>query len=319
MKFALTGLLLLGMLTRGWAQSDYLKFTDYTMGQPLINPAAIGLDAGVAGVLMYQSCFETTDLRPNTGIFNINSALKNKGLAGGVSFIYDKYGPYEKLSAYLQGSYKLKVNEGKFLFFGLQAGLNYVSNDPSKYNLKDDEPLLQQQVKLSQPNIGFGLHFVTEKYYLGLALPELLYNYVNNNGDKESGLISEKLRFFAYGGVKLNMSANVKLEPYTYWVYSEMDDLQVDIGGRLWYKDLFTFGLQYRTKQSVGVMARVRLLDELWLGYAFENDSEAAVNFNSRQEIGLTFRFGKGKKKMDGGSGGVNDVYDNTINSVRYF
>lgn len=299
-----------------FAQSEYLKFTDYTLAQPLINPSVMGIETGLSGLMMYQSCFEKTDYRPALGAFNINSSISDKGLGGGVTIIYDKYGPYQKMAAYLAGSYRLKVNEGKYLFFGLQAGVNYVSNDPSKYVLHDDsETLLMEKINLTQPNFGFGLHYKAEKYYLGFSIPEFLYNYVDNEGKKESGLVSEKLKLYMYGGYKFAMGKNTSLEPYMYLTYAEVESMKMDVGARLWYKEAFAIGLQYRTKEAVGVMARVKLFDEVWLGYSFENNSEAAPNFNSRQEISISFRFGKKGQKSSSEAG---EKYDD-INSIRYF
>lgn len=316
MKFLLTSLFVWLSCTV-FAQSEYLKFIDYTIAQPLINPATMGLENGWNGLMMYQSCFEKTDYRPALGAFNINSSVKDKNLGGGLSIIYDKYGPYQKMAAYLAGSYKLKVNEGKYLFFGLQAGINYVSNDPSKYVLHDpNETLLMEKIDLSQPNFGFGLHFKADKYFVGFAIPEFLYNYVNNEGQKESGLVSEKLKLYMYGGYKFNLGKNTKLEPYTYLTYAEQENMKMDIGARLWYRESFVIGMQYRTKEAFGIMARVKLFEELWLGYAFENNSEAAPNFNSRQEITISFRFGKKDARS---SSGEAEKYDENINSIRYF
>ena len=316
MKIVLTSLFV-GMAFTVFAQSEYLKFTDYTLAQPLINPSVMGVESGVSGLMLYQSCFEKTDFRPTLGAFNVNSSIQDKGLGGGITVIYDKYGPYQKMAAYLAGSYRLKVNEGKYLFFGLQAGVNYVSNDPSKYVLHDpSETLLMEKINLTQPNFGFGLHYKADKYYVGFSIPEFMYNYVNNEGNKESGLISERLRLYLYGGYKFSLGKNTLLEPYAYLTYSESDDMKMDLGARLWYKESFAVGLQYRTKEAVGVMARVKLFDELWLGYAFENNSEAAPNFNSRQEISLSFRFGK-KSQKSSPSEAVEKFDD--INSIRYF
>jgi hypothetical protein len=128
MRFIVAGLLVVMSVTAGIAQTNVLRFTDYAMVQPVVNPACMGMEEGVAGLLLYRSRFEKSDYWPSTGVFNINSGIKGKNLGGGINLIYDKYGPYEKLFAYVAGSYKLKVNEGKFLFFGLQAGINYVSN-----------------------------------------------------------------------------------------------------------------------------------------------------------------------------------------------
>lgn len=300
-----------------FAQSEYLKFTDYTLAQPLINPATMGVESGTGGLVLYQSCFEKTDYRPSLGAFNINSSIKDKSLGGGITIIYDKYGPYQKMAAYMAGSYKLKVNEGKYLFFGLQAGINYVSNDPSKYVLHNpEEAVLLEKINLSQPNFGFGLHFKADNYFVGFSIPEFMYNYVDNEGRKESGLISERLKLYLYGGYKFPLGKNTQLEPYSYLTYAEQESMKMDLGVRLWYKESFAVGLQYRTKEAIGVMARVKLFDELWLGYSFENNSEASPSFNSRQEISLSFRFGKKESKSSSGEG---EKFDENINSIRYF
>lgn len=315
------GILLAVLLTatiRGWGQNDYLKFTDYTTARPLINPATMGVEEGVGGLVMYQTSFESSSIRPSLGAFNLNSSIRDKGLAGGVTALYDKFGPYQKVSAYVALSYKLKVNEGKHLFFGLQAGVNYVSNDPSKYHWDEEEPSAMEQISLSQPNFGFGLHYQADKLTLGVAIPEMLYNYYDfTNNRKESGFVSEKLRFYAYGAYRFDLSQKSVLEPYTYITYAEMDDLQLDLGVRLIFREAFSVALQYRTKQAVGIMAKVKLFDDLWVGYSFENNSDASPHFNSLQEVSVSFRFGKKDKKSS--KGDEKESYDDMINSSRYF
>ena len=141
MRFLIAGILVL-VSTLGFAQSSVLRFTDYGVTRPLINPACMGLEEGVNGLLLYRSRFEKSEYWPSTGAFNINSMIKDKNLGGGLTLIFDKYGPYQKLFAYVAGSYKLKVNEGKYLYFGLQAGLNYVSNS-GDYLMDQEEVIFQ--------------------------------------------------------------------------------------------------------------------------------------------------------------------------------
>ncbi len=64
-------------------------------------------------------------------------------------------------------------------------------------------------------------------------------------------------------------------------------------------------------------MAKVKLFDDLWVGYSFENNSDASPNFNSLQEVSVSFRFGKKNKKSDKGE--EKESYDDVINSSRYF
>ena len=67
MKFILTSLLV-WMSCTVFAQSEYLKFIDYTIAQPLINPATMGLEEGWNGLMMYQSCFEKTDFGTHAAV-----------------------------------------------------------------------------------------------------------------------------------------------------------------------------------------------------------------------------------------------------------
>lgn len=314
MKCLITGLLVFVNIFAGFAQNSVLKFTDYNMVRPVINPACMGVEGGVSGLLMYRSRFEKSDYWPSTGVFNINSIVEDKNLGGGINLIFDKYGPYQKLYAYVAGSYRLKVNEGKYLFFGLQAGVNYVTNS-GDYKKYDEEEVIFSD-NYSQPNFGFGLHFQADKYFFGVSIPEFRYNTIDEQGNKISSMMSDMLKTFVYGGYRFKAGKNVDLEPYTYVSYSGEESTALDLGLRLIYKESLILSGQYRTEEAFAVMLRVKLLDDLWLGYSFEgNNSDIDNNFNSVQEIGLTFRFGKKKNKSSSGD----EKYDDNINSIRYF
>ncbi|MEG2340472.1 MAG: PorP/SprF family type IX secretion system membrane protein [Odoribacter sp.] len=306
-------LFLLLMAELGFSQNSVLKFTDYTVARPLINPAAMGLESGANGLILYRSRFEKAEYWPSTGAFNINSLLENKNFGGGLTVIFDKYGPYQKMLAYLAGSYRLKVNENKWLYFGLQAGINYVTNS-GNYRLHDEETVFSDNY--SQPNFGFGLHFKAENYYVGVSVPELRYNTIDENGDRVSEMISEMMKIYLYGGFTFKIAQNTALIPYLNLTYCEYEDMQLDLGAKLRLKEAFEFGVQYRTKESFAASVRVKLLDELWLGYSFEGSNSSVDNkFNSTQEIGLTFHFGKKGKK----SSSSEERMDDNINSIRYF
>lgn len=297
------------------SQTNVMRFTDYGMVAAVVNPSCVGLQDGVSGLLLYRSRFEKSDYWPSTGVFNLNTGIKDKGLGGGLNVIFDKYGPYEKLFAYVAGSYKMRMSESSFLLFGLQAGINYVSNS-GDYHPADAEEVIFSD-NYSQPNFGFGLHYQTPKFYLGASIPEFRYNTINEKGEKVNSMMSNMLKVFVYGGGFFKMSESTMIEPYVWGAYSGEDNLTVDFGAKLRYKDAFIIGVQYRTEESFAAMARVRLTGDLWLGYAFEgNNSDIDNSFNSVQEIGLTFRFG-GKKKGES-SIGDDERYDE-IKSIRYF
>lgn len=322
MKIVLILLLVLATCV-GYAQNSVLTFTDYGVTQPLINPAAMGHENGANGLLLYHSRFEKSDYWPSTAAFNLNSMIKEKNFGGGLSAIFDKFGPYQKLFLYVAGTYRLKVNEGKNLFFGLQAGVNYVSNaggyqqNPSIGGGGGMDNELLPTDNYSQPNFGFGLHFETENYFVGASIPEFRYNTLDNEGNKIAQTASEMMRIYLYGGCRFKVGKTTRLMPYAYLSYSEYESAKVDLGVKLLLREAFEFGMQFRTKEAFGVLLKVRVFDGLWLNYAFEgNSSDVGSKFNSTQEIGLSFHFGKKGKKS---SSSEEEKVDDSINSIRYF
>lgn len=309
MRFLMT-LILATMVGSAYAQNSLLKFTDYTMAQPLINPAAMGQETGVNGMTLYRSSF---DGRALTGAFNINTLFPDKDLGGGITLLFNNEGPRKTMIFYIAGTYRLKLDDGKLLYFGLQAGINHEIFDKNKYNPSDDgDEVLLNIENSSKPNFGFGLHYKAEKYFAGFSIPEFRYN-PTNSGDQASETMSELMRIHLYGGMNFKIGKESELMPYTYIVYSEVEGVVMDMGARLTFKGMFQFGLQYRTKESFAVTARVKVLKNIWLGYSFENSTSTLGN---PQEIGLTFRFGKDSKKSSSDGG---DSYDDDIRSIRYF
>ncbi|MDR1756903.1 MAG: type IX secretion system membrane protein PorP/SprF [Culturomica sp.] len=316
MRILFAGLLVGMTALNGFAQTNLMRFTDYNMVQPVINPARMGTASGVNGLLLYRTRFENSDVWPSTGVLNLHTLIEEKNLGGGLNLVFDKYGPYQKLHAYVAGTYRLQVNEGRYLFFGIQAGVNYVGIEPEYVLHHEEETIFSDNY--SQPNFGFGMHYQAENYFIGLSIPEFRYNTINEEGIKVSSTMSDMLKMFLYGGYRFRLAENTDLEPYSYLSYSGEEGTDIDLGARLIHKNNFIIGAQYRTEQAFAAMVRVRLTEGLWLGYAFEgNNSDIDNSFNSVQEIGLTFHFG-GRKAQGSSRASEQEQYDD-INSIRYF
>ncbi len=307
MKLVFTLCLVLAFYV-GFSQNNVLKFTDYGTALPLINPAAMGLENGFGGVMLYRSRFEKTENWPSLGAFNVNSMIRDKNLGGGLTLVFDKYGPYQKMLAYLAASYKLTISEEASLFFGIQAGINYITNS-NVYDPYDEEIIFTKNY--SQPNFGFGLHYKGEKFYWGFSIPEFKYNWIDSQGNQVNDVISKMIKVFLYGGGRFDLSEKMKLDPYLYLGYSEFEETQFNIGTKLTYRGSIQIGAQYRTKEAYAATLRLRFLNELWVGYSFEKStSNVDNNFNNLQEISLSFRFGKRDQAPPP---------DDHINSIRYF
>ncbi|WP_240473183.1 type IX secretion system membrane protein PorP/SprF, partial [Flavobacterium enshiense] len=76
----------------------------------------------------------------------------------------------------------------------------------------DSDPAFAENTNNTFFNIGAGLFFYTDKYYIGASVPNMLKSkHLDYNG-REFG--SETSHYFVTGGYVFDISENVKLKPF---------------------------------------------------------------------------------------------------------
>lgn len=279
------------------AQQDP-HYTQYMYNMSVMNPAYAGSKENISGGLLYRKQWVEIEDAPTTGTFFIHSPVgKNVGL--GLSAITDKIGPVEENNIYGDFSYTLNLGGEHKLAFGLKAGLTMHKIDfatiyPTLPDLGDDV-FGQANPNATFFNLGTGLFYYTNKYYLALSMPNMLKSkYLDFNGRKYG---TEVLHYFLTGGYVFDLNPNLKFKPFAMVKTSVDAPTSFDFSANFLFNEKLELGATYRLEDSFGAMVNFAVTPSLKIGYAYDHIvSDLDVVTPASHEIMLLFDINLSKK-----------------------
>lgn len=284
------------------AQQDP-HYTQYMYNMNVMNPAYAGSKETLSIGLLYRQQWVNVDGAPKTATFSIHSPVGKKvGL--GLSVISDKIGPVEENNIYGDFSYTLNLGGEHRLAMGIKTGLTFqkvglFSDIGNGYVPHPGDVAFQQNSSNSYFNIGTGLFYYTQKYYLAASVPNMLeatYLDVHENGQQyEFG--SEKQHFFVTGGYVFDLSDSTKFKP-SFMVKSAFGaPVSLDLSANALFFDKFEIGATYRLDDSFGAMVNYAISPSIRVGYAYDHiTSDLNVTTPSSHEFMLLFDLNLSKK-----------------------
>jgi type IX secretion system PorP/SprF family membrane protein len=299
MKKIVTSFSILFLTVAVYGQQDVLVSKNVFNGL-LLNPAYAGSHPYFSTSLLYRSQWTGFAGAPNTQVLEFDGPLKET-MGVGLVISHDKIGVTDQTDFYASYSYKIKLGEKNKLAFGLRAGAtNYVSK-LSKLTVWDNgEDVFTSDVKAYLiPKFGFGMYFYGDKYFAGLAIPTLIV-YDNNysfsvNVNKSSFY---RRHYYLNGGYIFDLNETFKVKPAVLIRYVSSAPIQMDISTSLIYKDMFTFGLGYRTGDALVGMVEYRTSQKIRIGYAYDFTMSKFRKYSGgSHEIVIGYDFGAGKNK----------------------
>ncbi|ODS77651.1 MAG: hypothetical protein ABS44_22375 [Chryseobacterium sp. SCN 40-13] len=297
-KIYLTAFLAFIGLYEASAQQDP-HYTQYMYNMNVINPAYAGSKESLSGGLLYRKQWVDLDGAPSTATFAASSPVgKNVGL--GLSVISDKIGPVKENNVYADFSYTLNLGGEHKLALGIKAGATF-----HKIGLFDqigngfvpdaNDPAFAQNTSRTFFNVGSGIFYYTNKYYMALSVPNMLSNtYLDYDGKKFG---SDKQHYFLTGGYVFDLNENLKFKPF-FLVKSAFDaPVSLDVSTNFLFYDKFEIGATYRLDDSFGAMVNYAITPGLRIGYAYDHIvSDLKVTTPSSHEVILLFDVNFSKK-----------------------
>lgn len=279
------------------AQQDP-HYTQYMYNMSVMNPAYAGSKENLSlGLLHRKQWVEIEDAPTTTTFFGHAPVGKNVGM--GLSVISDKIGPVEENNIYADFSYTLNLGGEHKLAFGIKTGLTMhkVGLYDEVYPTLPDEfdPAFSENTSNSYFNIGSGLFYYTNKYYLGFSIPNLMKSkHLDFNG-REFG--SEVSHYFVTGGYVFDISQNVKFKPFFMMKSAFEAPTSWDVSANFLFNEKFEIGGTYRLEDSFGAMVNYAITPNIKLGYAYDHIvSDLNVTTPSSHEIILLFDLNFPKK-----------------------
>jgi type IX secretion system PorP/SprF family membrane protein len=251
------------------AQQDP-NYTQYMYNMSAINPAYAGSKENMTGGLLYRKQWVGLDGAPSTGTFFLNTPVgKNVGV--GLSFVSDKIGPVEENNISGDFSYTLNLGGERRLALGLKAGLALHKADfglviPTLPDPNDEAWLANPTTKF---NVGTGLFYYTNKYYVAFSMPSMLKTtYLDYNGTKYGSEISH---YFLTGGYVFDINPTLKFKPFSMIKMAPGAPTSFDLSTNFLFNDKFEAGATYRFQDSFGFMVNYLITPNLRLGYAYDH------------------------------------------------
>ena len=297
-KIYLAALLALVGIADALAQQDP-HYTQYMYNMNVINPAYAGSKEHLSFGLLYRKQWVDISGAPSTGTFSGHSPVgKNVGL--GLSAITDKIGPVNETNVYADFSYTLKLGGEHRLALGLKAGATF-----HKVGLYDDigngyvpapgDPAFSQNLSKTYFNVGTGIFYYTQKYYVAFSVPNMLKSkHLDFNGVNFG---SEVSHYFLTGGYVFEIGDNFKLKP-SFMLKSSFDvSPSVDGSLNFLFFERFEIGATYRLDDSFGGMVNFAITPSLRIGYAYDHIvSDLKVTTPASHEVILLFDLNFPKK-----------------------
>lgn len=284
---ALVGLLGLGSAN---AQQDP-HYTQYMYNMSVVNPAYAGLKENLSLGLLHREQWVGIDGAPKTTTFFGNGRVgKNVGL--GLSVISDKIGPVQENNIYGDFSYDLKLAPGHRLSLGLKAGVTMqkagLFSDVNGFVPDPNDPAFAEDTNESFFNVGAGAFYYTDKYYIGLSVPNFMKNTYLEKNDRKFG--SSVMHMFLTGGYVFDLSEEWKFKPSTMVILAADSPMSFDLSANFLYNKKLEFGATYRLEDSFGAMVNYAVLPNLRIGYAYDNvTSNLNVKAKGSHEIMILF------------------------------
>ncbi|WP_299124148.1 type IX secretion system membrane protein PorP/SprF [uncultured Winogradskyella sp.] len=279
------------------AQQDP-QYTQYMYNMSVINPAYATDDNTTLNLgLLHRSQWAQSVGGPTTTNLFAHSVITDR-LEGGISFVHDQIGDdvVRQTSAFVDIAYVLPVSETTKLSFGIKAGATFFNTNFDGFVYSDPlpDPAFEENISRTFPNIGAGLFFFSENYYLGLSAPNLLET---KHLSEDSGIVtqgSENIHFFFTGGYVLNFGNNNKFKYAFMAKHVNGARLSVDLTANVLVNDMVEFGVGYRLDDSVSGIVNFSMSDAIRIGYAYDHTLSNLGRFNSgTHEIFLLFNIGK--------------------------
>ena len=277
------------------------EYSQYMFNGLAYNPAYAGSRDALSATLLLRKQWVQIDGAPRTGSFSIHGPSRNERHGFGMSLVQDRLGVTSQ--TFVNGSYAFRFPMGPGrLAFGLEGGITHFQNRFSDINLIDpDQANPGTSVSALLPTFGTGAYYNTERFYLGLSVPNLLageyFRYKDQTAQQLAS--SQELHYFGTMGLVLPLTENVKFKPSMVAKWVANSPLEFDFNAALLFHQRLWLGAGYRTGDALIFMLEYFTPKGLRFGYAYDHTITELGSVNTgTHEIMLGFDLVPKKTKI---------------------
>ncbi|AWL78888.1 hypothetical protein DKB58_08015 [Capnocytophaga canimorsus] len=283
----------------GYSQQES-QYTQYMYNTMQFNPGYTG-SRGVGSLFgLYRTQWVGLDGAPKTSNLSFHTPIKNKNVGLGLSIHHETIGPQTDTNLMVDFSYTLNLENSK-LAFGIKGTAGFFHIDYNKLRLQDsgDYIFTGGDNRIFSPNVGAGLYWYSDNWYLGLSVPTLLETDVYSRNDRSISVLKNTQHYYLIGGYVFDLSDSVKFKPAALSKLAYGAPLQLDLSANFMFNERFVLGAAWRWSAAVSAMAGFQISDRWFIGYGYDFETTELSKYNSgSHEIFLRYEFIKTYKKV---------------------
>lgn len=278
------------------AQQDAM-YTQYMFNALALNPAYAGSRNVVSATALFRNQWSGINGAPQTGTFTIDAPIHDQKIGLGLQVFNDRLGITNTTGIVGSGAYRIRMDKGT-LSFGLQGSVsNYRANYQNvalSQSGTNTDAAFQDNVSKTLFNIGTGVYYNSDRFYVGLGAPELLPNKLTS-----TNLSLQEVHLFLTAGVVFALNDDFKIKPSIMVKEVKGAPIEGDFNTMFWIKDILGIGAQYRSNADVSGLLEIQATPQIRIGYSYDHSITTLQTFNSgSHEIMLRYEFGYEKNKF---------------------
>lgn len=272
----------LGFVSAELSAQQFPNYSLFIYNKMGYNPGYTGVPDAPCFTLLHRSQWIGLEGAPTTQILSANVPFLRKKLGIGVTLTNQNIGISRIFSTDLNYAYHILLGKGE-LSIGLQGTLRYYSENYSDSRLKATQGLaIDNSIPVGLqnkylPNFGVGLHYSTDKYYIGVSALRLIPNNIDF-GNSDEYISAELPHFFAMAGYSFSLGEQLKFQPQLLLKLVENAPFDVELNMGLELAERYLFAVNYRaggeistgSGDSVDLIFGIQLSDKLLFAVAYD-------------------------------------------------
>jgi type IX secretion system PorP/SprF family membrane protein len=274
------------------AQEPAFSYTQYMDNLTPLNPAYSLIDKAASVNTLATKQLIGINGSPVTFLLNGNVPMENINGAAGLIVLDDQIAIEQQLevNAYFAKAIQLGLND--YLAVSLNAGFrNYIANYSQ---VSPIDPEFKSDIRETKPNIGFGVMYYADNYYLGVSLPELTITSLGTASVQNNTNFTN--HYYFSGAYLATLAEDFKFKAATLVSYSSGTPLAADFSGILYLKEILGIGFDYRTSNQVAGIITINA-GGFHIGYSYQfnvGSNDLGGLSLPTNEVTLGYRFGRG-------------------------
>ena len=285
--------------TLAHAQQDP-QYSQYMFNTLAINPAYAGSRDVLSVTMLHRRQWTSVAGAPKSTTISADLPILNEKVGLGMLVYNDQIGVLQNNAVYFSYAQRIRLTKAGTLCLGLTGGGSFFTADLNSVSTTTpgDNAFASNINNKLKPNIGAGMYYATDRWYVGGSMPRVFTNSLGTTTLAKEA--SEFRHYFIMAGFVSHLNAIMVLKPSFIGKAVSGAPLQVDLNLNLWFYDKIAIGGSYRTGDAVLGMLELIPAQGWRLGYAYDFTISGLGNnlTAGSHEVMLRYEFASATSKI---------------------